>query len=68
VIADTNLRRCALNPVAMHALYLLDACGNDLATAKAMASINAQTCEGTDWQCVHWLAVYSVLNLEGARA
>lgn len=57
--ADAAELRCRLNPVVMHAQYVLDACRDNLLAARALAAHHIRECP--DGEVRHWIGVHRVL-------
>jgi len=66
MISDPSNERCRLNPAVMHALFMLEACGENFEQA---IEIVADRFHSGDADPKHWLGVFKVLNAEsGAQA
>ena len=56
---DSSESRTRLNPCVMHALSLIDNCGNNMLEARRLADFQLQCCPAQEFP--HWLEVYAVL-------
>ncbi|HZW05370.1 MAG TPA: hypothetical protein VFF58_00550 [Candidatus Nitrosotalea sp.] len=66
-MCDASERRARLNPGVMHAIALLENCGDNVSTAQYLANFQLQCCAVNEFR--HWLEVSSVLSGElGGRA